>query len=222
MLDKIQAYYFCRVIFSYISEGRKLKIIKYNKCLRNKIDISIRNYKIYRNKYIIYEENGKGKEYEAMLDDILIYEGEFLNGERNGKGKEYGYNWNLEFEGNYLNSKRNGKGKEYNFNKRSVSFEGEYKNGKRWNVIGYNDKGQIACEIKEGNGILKEFFNDGKIFLFFIFILLSRYLTHNYIFLFPSKYSPSNIKLPASSYSLPNPFLSPFKYSPSNFKLPFG
>ena len=61
MLNKIKSYYFCKLLLSYISEGRKLKIIKYNKCLRNKIDISIRNYKIYRNKYIIYEENGKEK-----------------------------------------------------------------------------------------------------------------------------------------------------------------
>ena len=111
MLDKIQSHYFCRVIFSYVSEGRKLKIIKYNKSLRNKIDISIRNYKIYSNKYIIYEENRKGKEYFVMNDDILLYEGEFLNGERNGKGKEYGFDEKLIFEGEYLNGERNGKGK---------------------------------------------------------------------------------------------------------------
>ena len=41
-------------------------------------------------RYIIVEENGKGKEYE--YNGKLIYEGEYLNGERNGKGKEYGNN----------------------------------------------------------------------------------------------------------------------------------
>ena len=110
-------------------------------------------------------KNGFGyiKEFYEYGDRIK-YEGEYAEGEKNGIGKEYDRGGNIIFEGNYLNNKRNGKGKEYNFNKRSVSFEGEYKNGKRWNVIGYNDKGQIACEIKEGNGILKEFFNDGKIY----------------------------------------------------------
>ena len=57
----------------------------------------------------MYEENGKGKEYNGD-DDSLEFEGEYLNGKRNGKGKEYYYDGNLKFEGEYLyNEKRKGK-----------------------------------------------------------------------------------------------------------------
>ena len=66
----------------------KLKVIKYNKKLKDKIDIKLINYKLYSRKYIIYETKFKGKEYEEDHDN-LIYEGEYLNGERNGKVKEY-------------------------------------------------------------------------------------------------------------------------------------
>ena len=61
-------------------------------------------------------------------------------GEKNGKGKEYNlYRNNLLFEGEYLNGKR-----EYNILGK-IEFEGEYLNGKKWNVKGYNEKGQITC-----------------------------------------------------------------------------
>ena len=46
------------------------------------------NYKCFKGKYIIYESNGFGKEYEGT-NDKLLYEGEYLSGERSGKGKEY-------------------------------------------------------------------------------------------------------------------------------------
>ena len=93
-----------------MKEKIKLKIIKYNKNLQNKIDIKLINYKFYSGKYIIYENKIKGKEYQGN-DDTLIYEGEYLNGERNGKGKEYDKNGKLKFEGEYLNGKRNEKRK---------------------------------------------------------------------------------------------------------------
>ena len=52
-----------RIIFSYMDEKAKLKTIKYNKNLQNKIDISLNNF------------------------DDLIFEGEYSNEKRNGKGK---------------------------------------------------------------------------------------------------------------------------------------
>ena len=68
----------------------------------------------FKGKYIIYESDRKGKEYNSY-DDELKYEGEYLNGERNGKGKEYYYGF-LIFDGEYLKGKRNGKGKKYHIN----------------------------------------------------------------------------------------------------------
>ena len=42
-------------------------------------------------------------------------------------------------------------------------IEGEYLNGKRWNVKGYNKKGIIEFEIKNGNGKGKDYSYEGKL-----------------------------------------------------------
>ena len=78
MLDNIKSLYLLKLIFSYKNEKAKLNLIKYNKDLQNKLDISIINYKIFSGRYIIYGEKRKGKEYDSFYDYIL-YEGEFLN-----------------------------------------------------------------------------------------------------------------------------------------------
>ena len=88
MLKNIKSLYFIRIVFSYVDEEKKLKIIKYNKSLQKIINISIINYKFFTEKYIIFESNGIGKEYHGYKDE-LRFEGEYLNGERNGKGKVY-------------------------------------------------------------------------------------------------------------------------------------
>ena len=130
MLKNIKSKYTTKILFLYIDEERKLKLIKYNKNLQKTIDINIINYKLFAGRYIIYETNKIGKEYE-FYNDKLRFEGEYLNGERHGKGKEYSdLNGRISFEGEYLNGKRHGKGKEYYLNCR-VSFEGEYLNEKK-------------------------------------------------------------------------------------------
>ena len=113
------SYYFNKLLFSFIEEGQKLKLVKYNKIMQNNLDISLINYKYFSQRYIIYESKGKGKEY---YDGTLIFEGEYLNGERNGKDKEYDNKGKLKFECEYLNGERNGKGKEYDDGK--LIFEG--------------------------------------------------------------------------------------------------
>ena len=40
---------------------------------------------------------------------------------------------------------------------RRIKFEGNYLNGKKWNGIGYNLIGKPDFEIKDGNGIIKEY-----------------------------------------------------------------
>ena len=91
--------------------------------------------------------------------EAKIFEGEFLNGKRNGKGKEFFlHNGNLKFEGEYINDKKNGKGKEYDLNG-ELMFEGEYLNGKKWNGLGYDKYNKPIYELKNGNGIMKEFLN---------------------------------------------------------------
>ena len=120
MLKNVKSFYIIKSIILNIDEKRKLKLFKYNKSLKNKIGINLINYKLFKGKYIIYEEKGKGKEYDE--EDKLIYEGEYLNGERNGKGKEYS---------------KDGK----------LRFEGEYKKGKKWNGNGYGNYSVITIDF---------------------------------------------------------------------------
>ena len=153
MLERIKSKNILKKIFKQIDDGKKLKILHYNKRIKNQINISLINYKLYSGRYIIYDEIGKGKEYNSH-NNQLIYEGEFRNGKRNGDGKEYnenkllvfygfylnGQRWigkgkeydkrgELIFEGDYLNGRINGKGKEYNNGQ--LKFEGDYLNGKK-------------------------------------------------------------------------------------------
>ena len=126
MLEHVKLDFFLKIMFSYIEKGTKLKIIKYNRSLQNKIDINILHYKVYSGRFIIYETKEKGKEYNGYKDQ-LVYEGEYLNGERNGQGKEYDEKVRLIYEGEFKNGKKNGKGKEYNY-KGELIYEGEYNN----------------------------------------------------------------------------------------------
>jgi len=88
MLQNIKSSYFIKLIYTFIEDVQKLKLVRYNKCIQKNLDISIINYKHFKGRYIIYESNGIGKVYNGY-DDNLEFEGEYLNGERNGKGKEY-------------------------------------------------------------------------------------------------------------------------------------
>ena len=171
----IESLYILKYIFSFLSEKRKLNIIIYNKHLQKMLDTNIENYKRIKGIYRKGGKNGKGKEYNYDLYGGFKFKGEYLNGERNGEGKEYYYggklkfkgeyingerngngkeyydNSKLEYEGEYKNGKRNGKGKEY-YSNGKLKYEGEYLNGKKWNGKGYNIKGIIDFEIKNGNG----------------------------------------------------------------------
>jgi len=178
MLDNINSVYLLKIIFSYINEKDKLKIIKTNKSLQNKIGIALINYKIFSGRYIILEANNKGKEFNIYYDKML-FEGEYLNLKRNGKGKEYNIYGDIIYEGEYLNGKINGKGKEYdsctgcilydgeyiNGEKNGkgkkyndggyLIFEGEFLNGKKWSGKGY-EYNKVIYELKDGKGIIVE------------------------------------------------------------------
>ena len=141
MFKNVKSQFIIKIIFSYLEECKKLKLIKSNKTLQNKLNITIINYKHIIGKYVIKEQNGLIKEYNGY-DNVLIFEGRYLNGKRNGKGKEFYQNGLIKFEGEYLNGKRNGKGKEYLND--ILIFEGEYKNG-------------------EKNGKGKQYYNSGEL-----------------------------------------------------------
>ena len=137
------------------------------------------NWKIFENKHNkihFHLLRVEGNLKNGFLDGIvkyyhngnLEYEGEYLNGERNGKEKEYNVhatlcrspNNTLLFEGEYLNHKKwNGKGKEFD-RKNNLIFEGKYLNGKRWEGLIYNKEENLEYQIKNGNGKVKEIYND--------------------------------------------------------------
>ena len=112
---------------------------------------------IFVGEYLNGLKNGKGKQYYSNGE--LMYEGEFKNGFRNGKGKEY-YIGNLFFEGEYLYSYYI-KGKFY-VNKK-LEYEGEFLYYKKWNGIGYDEKGNKIYELKNGNGKVIEYHADGDL-----------------------------------------------------------
>ena len=136
MLKKIKSITILKKIFSNIETISKLNLIHYNKNLQYKLNIDLIDYRRCIGRYIIFDENGEGKEYNSY-NDQLIYEGEYLNGKRNGEGKEYNYEGKLIFEGEFKNGKIwNGLRTQYNYNGNLI-FICEYLNGER------NGKGEI-------------------------------------------------------------------------------
>ena len=168
MLERIKSRFFAKILFSYLDEKKKLKLVRYNKSLQKNLAISINNYLHFNGRYIIYESNGKGKEYSQNGE--LIYEGEFLQCEKNGKGIEYNINGLLmSYEGEYLNGKRSGKGKEYLY--KTLLFEGVYLNNKRNGYLNgkaisgikYDHNGNILYQFNNINGKGKEYYPNGQL-----------------------------------------------------------
>ena len=61
MLDNIKSSFFYKIVFSFIKEKSKLKIVKYTKNLQKKIDINLLHYKYFTGKFIVYEKYKKRK-----------------------------------------------------------------------------------------------------------------------------------------------------------------
>ena len=103
----------------------------------------------------------KGKEYNE--DGHLLFNGRYVhNLWWEGEIELYDFHKNKIFEGKLVNGKIYGKGKEFYFfytaeGKLRIKFEGDYLNGKRWNGTGYNLIGKKDFEIKDGNGMIKEY-----------------------------------------------------------------
>ena len=127
--NAVKSQYILKQIFLYLSEKKKLFLIRYNKFYNKLLGINIEHYKKISGKIRLGEKNGFGKELD-LSSFSLLYKGYFVNGKKHGKGKEYSYN-RLKYEGEYLNGKRNGKGIEYS-SEGKILFEGEYKDGKYW------------------------------------------------------------------------------------------
>ena len=182
LLDLIKSFYIQKNIFSYLEKKRILQLFMYNKKYQNIFKYNLDYYKKYAGKETIMERGdivkcycihsrrllfegmylrGKRIKYgrEYYYDGELKYEGYYLDGEKSGKGKEYICN-HLIYSGEYKNDKKNGKGQEYN-NKGAIIFQGVFFNGKKWNGFGYNVKGIKVYDLKGGQGIVREYFDNG-------------------------------------------------------------
>ena len=163
-MKNIKSKYIFEFIFSHIKEKTHLSLIKYNKSLQKKSEITLTTYKKFIGKYIIYGENGKGKIYNSETDK-LIFEGTIINRIHPGKGKEYDYYGGVIFMGEYLDGKRK-RGKEY-YPNGNIKFEGEYLNGKKWKGNGYNtgnDTGNaIVYKLIDGKGYIREYNDENQI-----------------------------------------------------------
>ena len=114
----------------YYSDGK----IKFEGEYSNGYKIEGKGYGYFGKVCFELDRNGKGIEYDNFYGK-LIYEGEFLNEKKNGKGKEYDIiSGTLKFDGEYKDDRLHGKVKKYDKNGKII-FEGEYKEGKKWNGI---------------------------------------------------------------------------------------
>jgi antitoxin component YwqK of YwqJK toxin-antitoxin module len=145
-------------IFSHLNLEDRLNIIRFNKTLQKKINISIEDYKMKANgRYRVKRHKGVVKIFSEN-GNVLLFKGKYLHEKKNGKGKEYNEYGELIYEGEYKNGKRNGKGKEYD-GENHLIFEGEYLNGKKWNGRGYKKYGEFIIKNYLINKSLKDFNN---------------------------------------------------------------
>ena len=57
MLKDIKSQYFIQMLFSFLDDGSKLKIIRYNKNFQTHLHINLMNYKIFSGRFIKYTTN---------------------------------------------------------------------------------------------------------------------------------------------------------------------
>ena len=183
MLDRVKSIHFVKKLFRQVSEGKKLKVVKYNRNIQHKLNVTILDYKSFIGTYTAFEGNGIVREYYSY-NDVILFEGEYLNGRRNGYGKLYNEDAVLIYEGTFLNGRKHGKGKEYNddgdlildgefvndqrkrgkvFVKGILEYEGVYFFNKKWNGSGYDKNGNVVYVLVNGNGICREYNENGEL-----------------------------------------------------------
>ena len=171
ILKNIKSNYILKQIFSFLENRLFMEIIRNNKKMQKKLEISLENYENLCQ--VIIE---KKRDYVSFKDDIyraytkdkqyVIFEGKYLHGKKNGYGTEFYLNKKKKFKGEYLNGiKINGIGYDklgniiYKIDYKNVTerynnqrpiFNGKYYNGKKWNGIGYDINGNEVYEIKYG------------------------------------------------------------------------
>ena len=86
LFAKVKSRYILNIIFSLISQAKKLRIAIDNKSLQERLRIDSDDYKNASGKYKEILPNGLVKIFKLDTRK-LIYEGEYSNRKKNGKGK---------------------------------------------------------------------------------------------------------------------------------------
>ena len=155
-----------KLIFPVINSEEK--IILDEKDNKNKINDDINKDKDSTNllNIIIEQRKKENKNYFFYFTSLkpsqieYIWKGEYnKSNKKHGKGKDYDFDDNIIFEGIYENGSRKN-GIEY-YIIGTKRYEGEYKNKLRWNGIFYDIDMKYKYEIKNGNGYIKEFYENG-------------------------------------------------------------
>ena len=130
MLSNVKSRYILAKIFGVLPGKLQLLLIKNNKSIQKKLNITLETYMVSCGKRV--EINGDyGKEY-LIKEEILIFEGQYHLMRRHGQGKEL-----------YSNGK--------------IQFEGEYINGRRWNGQTYTFNGIKEFDLINGEGYIREY-----------------------------------------------------------------
>jgi antitoxin component YwqK of YwqJK toxin-antitoxin module len=130
MISNVKSKYILAKIFEVLPFKLQLLLIKHNKSLQKKLNITLETYMEACGKRV--EINGDyGKEY-LIKEEILIFEGQYNLMKRHGHGKEL-----------YSNGK--------------IQFDGEYLNGRRWNGQTYTFNGIKEFDIINGEGYIREY-----------------------------------------------------------------
>ena len=67
MIRDIKSEFFLIKLFSYIDEGKKLKLIRYNKKLQNILEIDLIYYKIFSKRYVYMKTMEKENYLQAII-----------------------------------------------------------------------------------------------------------------------------------------------------------
>ena len=141
-----------------VNEKCKIEPKKEEKILKEEIKVKEPEIKVELNNKIFFINFSPAKYFTT------IWVGNYNDdNQKHGKGKEYDIDGNVLFEGEYENGLKK-EGKEFYYINQKLKYEGNYLNNKWYEGYLYNIKNEEKYEIKSGNGIIKEFYENGCLY----------------------------------------------------------
>ena len=144
--------------FIDVNENYKIQPKKEEKILKEEIIVIEPEIKVELNNKIFFID------YYPSEYFTTIWKGNYnFDNQKHGKGEEYDIDGNIIFEGEYENGLKK-EGKEFYYINQKLKYEGNYLNNKWYEGNLFNIKNEEKYEIKSGNGIIKEFYENGCLY----------------------------------------------------------